>query len=940
MDIFRRGKEKIVSTTEIKKDYKYAVHIRILEARNIQADDGKETTAQPYCKVETVPSLNGLSWKKVLKSIKLEKKTASELFQTAVAKNTCYPVWNEDCTLFVENEDEYILAQLYDWKRLQKHTHLGLCHISVNDLKLSKKSILHQWFDLYDIDNKRKKRGRVYLILCFSDISMEPIFHFDNYNASTGEYISARSSLLNSTIHTEYNPRSFVSTKTNTLHDFDALKEADTKRNNMHGIPIETSIWIATWNCGNARPPDDLSPWLPKASDGYDIIAIGSQECDYQRRKDMLGQPVFNSCGRDWISHLMWHFGSGYQLVTSCFLLQIRLVVFVRRELSSRIEDVNVSHVATGIGNVVGNKGGVCISMSFNQTTLCFINAHLAAHQDKIVQRNRDAEMIINGLDIPGFDSHIDIANRFDHIFFCGDLNYRCNYGNSTAHTPPIELFEDMCNKIDQGGSSMAQIFGTDQLVEEMRNQRVFCGFREGYYTFKPTFKVLRNESLTYFSQRAPAWCDRILWKTAAGKKIIQTKLDSANSLLTSDHKPVYSSFSLISWMLPPSIDPTMGKAQLSFEHLECKITRPYPSTEAKAQPNIEDLPINPYFKFTCPMFSNMLQINNKKHDLSPIWNDDDDMKVILTANNLYRLKCGHITAQLKNKLQLRKISRSSETIGFGTIPIDLPSSKSDLKIDVTTKDLYFQYNFNSLITIGGLSCATVKGSIRITWLQEYGTANSVMNILEARSKISTMSISELEANEINNEVNRNKHSMRIRHSSQSYSTMNSINTTLRPPAKKKNDLKSNEITNKEETKTIIPKTIHERNGSYIRNNRSNSDNKNNIATAPSLPDIPSSLSSSSTTAVTSASVKINQNISNNNSVKLMPSFVDDSDSDSEVTIMPTLPSLPPVQMLESNNFDSSDESDDNQPESTNKPPLPQVNQPQLLAFNDSSDDE
>lgn len=44
---------------------------------------------------------------------------------------------------------------------------------------------------------------------------------------------------------------------------------------------------------------------------------------------------------------------------------------------------VQVSQVRTGIGNALGNKGGVGISFFFGNISLCFINSHLTSGNEK-----------------------------------------------------------------------------------------------------------------------------------------------------------------------------------------------------------------------------------------------------------------------------------------------------------------------------------------------------------------------------------------------------------------------------------------------------------------------------------------------------------------------------------------------------------------------------
>ena len=91
---------------------------------------------------------------------------------------------------------------------------------------------------------------------------------------------------------------------------------------------------------------------------------------------------------------------------------------------------------------MVGNKGGIGnvslsallsflqnsttgVSFLFNETPLCFIGAHMAAHQDMVDARNKNFHSLLRGL-APRLGSYAgDLHNQFHHLFYFGDLNYR-----------------------------------------------------------------------------------------------------------------------------------------------------------------------------------------------------------------------------------------------------------------------------------------------------------------------------------------------------------------------------------------------------------------------------------------------------------------------------------------------------------------------------------
>lgn len=63
--------------------------------------------------------------------------------------------------------------------------------------------------------------------------------------------------------------------------------------------------------------------------------------------------------------------------------------------------DVAVSTVKTGLGNRVGNKGAVAIRFLLHSTSICFVCAHLAAHQSHVAERNSDFQEIVRKISFP-----------------------------------------------------------------------------------------------------------------------------------------------------------------------------------------------------------------------------------------------------------------------------------------------------------------------------------------------------------------------------------------------------------------------------------------------------------------------------------------------------------------------------------------------------------
>ena len=150
-----------------------------------------------------------------------------------------------------------------------------------------------------------------------------------------------------------------------------------------------------------------------------------------------------------------------------------------------------------------------------------------------------------------------------DHeiVFWFGDLNYRIEEsqdknnnnnsssssssynGNNDSNYLDVNRIHDLIERKD-----FSLLKKRDQLNIEREKGNVFQNFEEGDLTFAPTYKYQPNtnqyERRAEKKIRAPAWCDRVLYKTM-DKKFLQVKQMNyfRSELLPSDHKPVGSFF-------------------------------------------------------------------------------------------------------------------------------------------------------------------------------------------------------------------------------------------------------------------------------------------------------------------------------------------------------------------------------------------------------------
>ncbi|KAL0211964.1 hypothetical protein RCL1_005590 [Eukaryota sp. TZLM3-RCL] len=311
----------------------------------------------------------------------------------------------------------------------------------------------------------------------------------------------------------------------NALHAFRNGKPIESADEKWDIEPIK--VFTGTWNLGNAAPPPRLESWLPRS--GYHVYAVGVQECGYSPREP------YGNCEEDWFGILGAYLGDKYQLIASKSLLEIRLAVFIHKQYFVKVSNIEIGTEATGIARVIGNKGAVAIKFDISSTSFCFVNCHLAAHQERADNRNTDFKEIVDQLKIG--NRNLDLLSQFHYVFWMGDLNYRINLERSEV----VEL----AAKAEKGDlNAIRTLLANDQFLDQREQLNSFVGFNEAQITFPPTYRMNRGQpGYSVEKNRIPSYTDRILWKALPGLKVIPTSYTNCPSITTSDHRPVSATF-------------------------------------------------------------------------------------------------------------------------------------------------------------------------------------------------------------------------------------------------------------------------------------------------------------------------------------------------------------------------------------------------------------
>ncbi|GAA5851335.1 hypothetical protein JCM9279_001110 [Rhodotorula babjevae] len=245
------------------------------------------------------------------------------------------------------------------------------------------------------------------------------------------------------------------------------------------------------------------------------------------------------------------YLGRDFELVCDEKLVGLFTVVFARRAIKSRIRDLAAQHIKTGFDEAYGNKGSILVRLVLDDSSFCFVNAHLAAGRTHPAERERDLVEILDANPVfprPSECTHEAYVGGGDGTqvsdaemtFFAGDLNFR-------IELPRDEVLRTLSSS-DSPEDAYKTLLPHDELTRLRRTSPTFRlrSFTEAPIAFPPTYKYDRRSGRydTSAKQRTPSWCDRVLWRAERPESVVCDSYGRFEADL-SDHRPVAATFTV-----------------------------------------------------------------------------------------------------------------------------------------------------------------------------------------------------------------------------------------------------------------------------------------------------------------------------------------------------------------------------------------------------------
>ncbi|KIR43959.1 inositol-polyphosphate 5-phosphatase [Cryptococcus deuterogattii 99/473] len=329
-----------------------------------------------------------------------------------------------------------------------------------------------------------------------------------------------------------------------------------------------------------------------------DLIVVGLQEADLRSQALLISQG--NSRADSWEVALFAGLGDKageYEKLIMTQYVGVVMIILVRKTLRPHISRVENSERGIGLLGFGGNKAGVAVRLKVHDTTLCFVNCHMAAFTSALDRRRQDYQILRSGLTFPRPLSSASLTSAplssssaasisippISSASSASSGTLASGVGTGTAAgagTMSTGGTKEEKTKSDGEGETINPVFEEfwpevkDKLLtledchlllkNDIKEGKSFVGFEEAEITFPPrsawrggglernsTFKYVHGSS-TLDTKRSPAYTDRILYSfpcptstsptplsPCVPVSINKEKYTSHEELKWSDHRPV-----------------------------------------------------------------------------------------------------------------------------------------------------------------------------------------------------------------------------------------------------------------------------------------------------------------------------------------------------------------------------------------------------------------
>eukprot|EP00347_Sterkiella_histriomuscorum_P004413 403360556 len=303
-------------------------------------------------------------------------------------------------------------------------------------------------------------------------------------------------------------------------------------------LPKKIRLYCLTFNMARKNQNLDLNALFPQA-DQYDLIVVGGQETKMTTKTQVI---------IDLANHLGQY---KFITVTSVQMWEMFLVAFIKTDHVQYLHNKQSSYKAAGIGNILGNKGGLQISFKLYDNLFNFINVHLVHGEKRFEKRNDMMSDLIKKMRNQREEIDPDMISDFS--FILGDLNYRME-----------STYDELVQRLNEIIKLRLKM---DQLLKAI-SQGKYPLYKEFAINFMPSYKRNKTDN-DYLNKKnqAPSYTDRILYRNNTEQQMLLRDYNCLNNVFGSDHRPIILDVDIVIkpnrlLSIPRLIDRTMQTQQ------------------------------------------------------------------------------------------------------------------------------------------------------------------------------------------------------------------------------------------------------------------------------------------------------------------------------------------------------------------------------------------